>query len=32
MRDYENTPDAEKATQFITLHLDPLWRRMIQPL
>jgi hypothetical protein len=32
MRDYENTPDAEKAMQFITLHLDPLWRRMIQPL
>lgn len=32
MRDYENTPNAEKATQFITLHLDPLWRRMIQPL
>jgi hypothetical protein len=32
LRDYENTPDAEKAMQFITLHLDPLWRRMIQPL
>lgn len=32
LSDYENTPDAEKAMQLITLHLDPLWRRMIQPL
>ncbi len=28
----ESTPEAEKATQLITLHLDPLWRRMIQPV
>lgn len=32
LRDYENTPDAEKAAQLVTLHLDPLWRRMVQPL
>ncbi|MBP6782465.1 MAG: hypothetical protein KA152_01660 [Verrucomicrobiales bacterium] len=30
VRDLENTPDGEKAIQLITLHLDPLWRRMIQ--
>ncbi len=32
LRDYEGTPEAEKAMQLVTLHLDPLWRRMIQPL
>ena len=30
LRELENTPEAEKAVQLITLHLDPLWRRMIQ--
>lgn len=30
LRDLEGTPEGEKATQLITLHLDPLWRRMIQ--
>lgn len=32
LRELESTPDAEKANQLITLHLDPLWRRMIQPV
>ena len=32
LRELESTPEAEKATQLITLHLDPLWRRMIQPV
>jgi len=32
LRELESTPDSEKATQLITLHLDPLWRRMIQPV
>ena len=32
LQEYQDSPDAEKAIQFITLHLDPLWRRMIQPL
>jgi len=30
LRELESSPEAEKATQLITLHLDPLWRRMIQ--
>ncbi len=32
LREYEGTPDAELAMQLVTLRLDPLWRRMIQPL
>lgn len=32
LHDYEDTPEAERAMQLVTLHLDPLWRRMIQPL
>lgn len=32
LREFEITPEAEKAIQLITLHLDPLWRRMIQPV
>lgn len=32
LREFDATPEAEKAIQLITLHLDPLWRRMIQPL
>ncbi len=32
MRDYGSSPDAEKAAQLVTLHLDPLWRRLVQPL
>lgn len=32
LREFESSPEAEKATQLIILHLDPLWRRMIQPV
>jgi len=32
LRSYGGSPDAERATQLVTLHLDPLWRRIIQPL
>ena len=32
LRDHERGADAEKVAQLITLHLDPLWRRIIQPL
>jgi len=32
LRDFERSADAEKVAQLITLHLDPLWRRIIQPL
>ncbi|NLT71042.1 MAG: hypothetical protein GXX91_10160 [Verrucomicrobiaceae bacterium] len=32
LREFAATTETEKATQLITLHLDPLWRRMIQPL
>lgn len=32
LREFEATSEAEKAIQLITLHLDPLWRRMIQPV
>ena len=32
LRDFERSADAEKIAQLITLHLDPLWRRIIQPL
>ncbi len=32
LRELASTPEAEKATQLITLHLDPLWRRMILPV
>lgn len=30
LQEFENSGDGEKAIQLITLHLDPLWRRMIQ--
>lgn len=30
LQDFESSGDGEKAIQLITLHLDPLWRRMIQ--
>lgn len=32
LQDHINTPDEERAVQLITMHLDPLWRRIIQPL
>ena len=32
LRDHENSTESEKAVQLITLHLDPLWRRIIQAL
>jgi len=32
LRDSERSADAEKIAQLITLHLDPFWRRIIQPL
>lgn len=32
LRDHEHGGDGERAAQLITLHLDPLWRRIIQPL
>ncbi len=32
LNSFVNTPDAERAMQLATLHLDPLWRRMIQSL
>lgn len=32
LQDFEGSPDAGKVAQLITLHLDPLWRRIIQTL
>lgn len=32
MQEYSDTADEERAVQLITMHLDPLWRRIIQPL
>lgn len=31
-RQYEATPDADQVGQWVILRLDPLWRRLIQPL
>jgi hypothetical protein len=32
LRELESTTEAERATQLITLRLDPLWRRIVQPV
>ncbi len=32
LREHQNSPESEKAFQFTALHLDPLWRRIVQPL
>ena len=32
LRDHVNSGDRDRVAQLITLHLDPLWRRIIQPL
>ncbi len=32
LREHESGADGEKACQFAILRLDPLWRRIVQPL
>lgn len=32
LQDFEGSSDAGKVAQLITLHLDPLWRRIVQTL